>query len=258
LEKDVSVKSENTNSEIENIDTTKVIEKEIISTDKAAQVLIGKESDDDDGGEYSSFTNNFRINDSKILSLLNQEVGSNYYSFTGLMRKLNLHQQSLTRALNRLQDLGLIDRSNMGYKLTKNGISMLSKSSVGSIDKIIKPKEYIQLLQTYIPINVNVRDIARSLVGKWFNNLRWTGLIENEMEYMLQWISEDNSFQINLRILTDYIVIETNAISDKEKVEAMVGSCRIFEQIIRILQSKLESVDIHMLNINYNISKQNN
>jgi hypothetical protein len=146
----------------------------------------------------------------------------------------------------------------MGYKLTKNGISMLSKSSVGSIDKIIKPKEYIQLLQTYIPINVNVRDIARSLVGKWFNNLRWTGLIENEMEYMLQWISEDNSFQINLRILTDYIVIETNAISDKEKVEAMVGSCRIFEQIIRILQSKLESVDIHMLNINYNISKQNN
>ena len=257
MEKDVSVKSENTNSEIENIDTTKVIEKEIISTDKAAQVLIGKESDDD-GGEYSSFTNNFRINDSKILSLLNQEVGSNYYSFTGLMRKLNLHQQSLTRALNRLQDLGLIDRSNMGYKLTKNGISMLSKSSVGSIDKIIKPKEYIQLLQTYIPINVNVRDIARSLVGKWFNNLRWTGLIENEMEYMLQWISEDNSFQINLRILTDYIVIETNAISDKEKVEAMVGSCRIFEQIIRILQSKLESVDIHMLNINYNISKQNN
>jgi predicted transcriptional regulator len=256
LEKDVSVKSENTNSEIENIDTTKVIEKEIISTDKAAQVLIGKESDD--GGEYSSFTNNFRINDSKILSLLNQEVGSNYYSFTGLMRKLNLHQQSLTRALNRLQDLGLIDRSNMGYKLTKNGISMLSKSSVGPIDKIIKPKEYIQLLQTYIPINVNARDIACSLIGKWFNNLRWTGLIENEMEYMLQWISEDNSFQINLRILTDYIVIETNAISDKEKVEAMVGSCRIFEQIIRILQSKLESVDIHMLNINYNISKQNN
>ena len=255
MEKDVSVKSENTNSEIENIDTTKVIEKEIISTDKAAQVLIGKESDND---EYSSFTNNFRINDSKILSLLNQEVGSNYYSFTGLMRKLNLHQQSLTRALNRLQDLGLIDRSNMGYKLTKNGISILSKSSVGSIDKIIKPKEYIQLLQTYIPINVNVRDIARSLVGKWFNNLRWTGLIENEIEYMLQWISEDNSFQINLRILTDYIVIETNAISDKEKVEAMVGSCRIFEQIIRILQNKLESVNIHMLNINYNISKQNN
>ena len=263
MEKDVSIKTnvpenENVISEIEgDTNTVKALEKEIISTNKTAQVLIKKEGNGDD--EYLSYIKDFHMNDSKILSLLNQESGSNYYSFTGLMRKLNLHQQSLARALNRLQDLGLVDRSNKGYTLTKNGILTLSKSSVmGAADKTRRGKEYIQLLQTYIPIKIKAKEIIHSLIGKWFNNLRWAGLIENETEYMLQWISDDNSFQINLRIISGYIVIETNAISDKEKIEAMIGSYRIFEQIMRILQSKLIGIGIYPININHNPLLQNN
>jgi predicted transcriptional regulator len=263
LEKDISIKtnvSENENviSEIEgDTNTVKALEKEITSTNKITQVLIKKEGDGED--EYLSYIKDFHMNDSKILSLLNQESGSNYYSFTGLMRKLNLHQQSLARALNRLQDLGLVDRSNKGYTLTKNGILTLSKSSLmGSVDKTRRGREYIQLLQTYIPIKIKAKEIIHSLIGKWFNNLRWAGLIENETEYMLQWISDDTSFQINLRIISGYIVIETNAISDKEKIEAMIGSYRIFEQIMRILQSKLIGIDIYTININHNSLLQNN
>jgi hypothetical protein len=161
--------------------------------------------------------------------------------------------------LNRLQDLGLVDRSNKGYTLTKNGILTLSKSSViGAVDKTRRGKEYIQLLQTYIPIKIRAKEIIHSLIGKWFSNLRWAGLIENETEYILQWMSDDNSFQINLRIISDYIVIETNAISDKEKIEAMIGSYRIFEQIMRILQSKLMGIGIYTININHNSLLQNN
>ncbi|MGA9169990.1 MAG: LysR family transcriptional regulator [Nitrososphaeraceae archaeon] len=263
MEKDISIKtnvSENENviSEIEgDTNTVKALEKEITSTNKTTQVLIKKEGDRED--EYLSYIKDFHMNDSKILSLLNQESGSNYYSFTGLMRKLNLHQQSLARALNRLQDLGLVDRSNKGYTLTKNGILTLSKNSVmGAVDKTRRGKEYIQLLQTYIPIKIKAKEIIHSLIGKWFNNLRWAGLIENETEYMLQWISDDNSFQINLRIISGYIVIETNAISDKEKIEAMIGSYRIFEQIMRILQSKLIGIGIYTININHNPLLQNN
>jgi predicted transcriptional regulator len=263
LEKDISIKtnvSENENviSEIEgDTNTVKALEKEITSTNKTTQVLIKKEGDRED--ECLSYIKDFHMNDSKILSLLNQESGSNYYSFTGLMRKLNLHQQSLARALNRLQDLGLVDRSNKGYTLTKNGILTLSKNSVmGAVDKTRRGKEYIQLLQTYIPIKIKAKEIIHSLIGKWFNNLRWAGLIENETEYMLQWISDDNSFQINLRIISGYIVIETNAISDKEKIEAMIGSYRIFEQIMRILQSKLIGIGIYTININHNPLLQNN
>lgn len=259
MEKDISINVSENENVISERDTNavKAIEKEIISTNKTTQVLIKKDDNGDD--EYLSAIKDFHMNDSKILTLLNQEAGSNYYSFTGLMRKLNLHQQSLVRALNRLQDLGLIDRSNKGYTLSKNGILTLSKNSVmGSIDKTIRGKEYILLLQTYIPIKIRTKEIIHSLMGKWFNNLRWAGLTENEMEYLLQWISDDNSFQINLRIISGCIVIETNATSDKEKIEAMIGSYRIFEQIMRILQNKLIGIGGYMININHNLSIQNN
>jgi DNA-binding transcriptional ArsR family regulator len=259
LEKDDSLRTgtynENATPEIErDIGTAKVTEKEMFPTDKLAQILIDKENNPDEG----LFQEGFRINDSKVLSVLDDEIGSKYYSFTGLMRKLNLHQQSLVRSLKRLQDLGLIDRSRMGYKLTKNGIETISKYGMRSTDKVQKRKEYIQLLQTYVPINIKSKDIVHSLIGRWFNNLRWTGLSENELGYMLQWVSRDGSFQINLRIISDYVVIETNAVSDKEKIEAMTGSYRIFEQITKILQNKFDGVGIYLMNINDNISKQNN
>ena len=75
---------------------------------------------------------------------------------------------------------------------------------------------------------------------------------------MLQWVNRDGSFQINLRIVSDYVVIETNAVSDKEKIEAMTGSYRIFEQITKILQNKFDGVGIYLMNINYDVSRQNN
>lgn len=245
--------NENPKSEIgEGIHTAKGIQNEIISSKNATQVLIERGT----SNSYSFSSSDFRINDSKILSLLNREIGSNYYSFTGLMRKLNIHQQSLARALNRLQDLGLIDRSNMGYKLTKNGISLLSKGGFG-LPKIREGKECIQLLQTYIPVNVKAKEVVSSLIGKWFNKLRWVGMIEGEIGYILQWINEsdsdddNNSFQVNLKIGSDNIVIETNAVSEKEKIEAMVGSYRMLQHIIEFFQNKVGVISHCMINFNH-------
>jgi DNA-binding MarR family transcriptional regulator len=255
----------------------------IFTDEKSKQILIQK--------EQKEYGNNVRIedslhiiddglhiNDSKILSLMAQETRSNY-SFKGLIRKLNLHQQSLTRALIRLEDLKLIEKSNIGYKLTKNGESLMilllsSKNStnnlVGSGNSALereKDKEkrngFIQLLQTYISVDVKPEELLHGLIGKWFYNLRWVGLIESEAGgYMLQWVSDDNNaFQIILRIISDYLIIETNASSDKEKIEAMIGSYRIFEQIAKTLRNRLEEDTriVHMLDLSgSNVSKQNN
>jgi DNA-binding HxlR family transcriptional regulator len=208
---------------------------------------------------------------------MGQEVRSNY-SFKGLVRKLNLHQQSLTRALIRLEDMKLVEKSSIGYKLTENGVSLMrlllsSKDrayklvSNNSILEKKKEKEkrngYIQLLQTYISVDVKPEEILYGLIGKWFNNLRWVGMIESEAGgYMLQWISDDHyGFQINLRLISDYLIIETNAASDKEKIEAMIGSYRIFEQISKILRNKLEEGTGIMRRLDLHIShtsKQNN
>jgi DNA-binding MarR family transcriptional regulator len=199
-----------------------VKEKQVVSG-KMAQILVEEET---------LSTTDFHNNDNKILSVLN-EAGSNY-SFKGLMRKLGLHQQSLSRALHRLEEMGLVERSPVGYRLSRNG------SAISRFDAIRpKGREYMQLLQTYIPLNVRAFEVVRQLVGRWFKNLRWLGMIESGTGYTLQWSRDDGSFQINLRLIADYIVIETNASTEKEKVEAMVGSYAIYELITKAMQSKL-------------------
>jgi DNA-binding MarR family transcriptional regulator len=253
----------------------------ILTDEKSKQVLIQKERNEYDSNNriedyLQSKDDILRNNDSKILSLLGQETGSNY-SFKGLIRKLNLHQESLTRALNRLEDLKLIEKSQIGYRLTTNGKSlmMLLSSTKNSTNNVIgrgnsvlnkekqKRNGYIQLLQTYISVDVKPEEILHKLIGKWFNNLRWVGLIESEAGgYMLQWVSNDNNaFQIILRVISDYLIIETNAYSDKEKIEAMIGSYRIFEQVTKILRNKIEegTRTMHLLDFGSGyISKQNN
>jgi DNA-binding transcriptional ArsR family regulator len=173
----------------------------------------------------------FHNNDNKVLSVLN-EAGSNY-SFKGLMRKLNLHQQSLSRALHRLEEMGVVVKSPVGYRLS-------DKTAIVRTDlPAPKGREYTQLLQTYIPVSVKAGEIVRHLVGRWFKNLRWIGMIESGTGYTLQWASDDGSFQINLRMISDYIVIETNALTEKEKAQSMVGSYAIYEQITKAMQSRL-------------------
>lgn len=259
-----------------------VVTGHVISDEKSKQILIQEEQKDYDNNirveDSLPLTDDvLHLNDSKILLLMGQEVRSNY-SFKGLIRKLNLHQQSLTRALIRLEDMKLVEKSSIGYKLTENGESLMrlllsSKNrayklvSNNSILEQKKEKEkrngYIQLLQTYISVDIKPEEILYGLIGKWFNNLRWVGMIESEAGgYMLQWINDDHyGFQVNLRLISDYLIIETNAASDKEKIEAMIGSYRIFEQISKILRNKLEEgtgimsrLDLHITHT----SKQNN
>src|SRR5690606_5622072 len=99
---------------------SQVSEKEVI-TGKSAQVLVQEE-------DPLVVINDLHNNDAKILSALNEESGSNY-SFKGLMRKLGLHQQSLSRALRRLEEMGLVEKSQVGYRLVKGSESAISRRS---------------------------------------------------------------------------------------------------------------------------------
>jgi DNA-binding HxlR family transcriptional regulator len=201
----------------------------------AAQILV----EEGDNSQDPISATDFHNNDNKILALLN-EAGSNY-SFKGLMRKLNLHQQSLSRALHRLEEMELVEKSPVGYRLSKAGASAMSRIELLQQQHKPKGREYMQLLQTYIPLNVKAPEVMRHLIGRWFKNLRWMGMIRSDTGYTLQWTSDDGSFQINLRLIADYIVIETNASTEKEKVQAMVGSYTIYEQITRAMQSRLDA-----------------
>jgi DNA-binding MarR family transcriptional regulator len=211
-------------------------EKEITVDDKVIQIII-----DDSSGVT---LDDFQINDKKVLSVLNQDndVADTQYTFNGLVRKLGIHQQSLTRALHRLEEAGLVQKTESGYKLSKKLRSILVKKSridlenlSGSISKQHFP--FVQVLQLYIPTTVDVEEIINKLVGKWFGNLRWIGLVEGDSGYVLQWTNGDK-FQVNLKIVSRYAVVESNATGDNNKAEAMINAHKIFEQITKILYKK--------------------
>jgi hypothetical protein len=127
--------------------------------------------------------------------------------------------------------MGLVEKTEAGYKLRKMGMA--------SVQRLRKGTDYMQLLQTYIPVNVKASEVVSHLVGKWFKNLRWLGMIESATGYTLQWASEDGSFQINLRLISDYIVIETNASTEREKVQSMAGSYAIYQQITKVIENRI-------------------
>jgi DNA-binding transcriptional ArsR family regulator len=217
------------------------VEKHVINGKPVAAAQILVEGDNDEDSQYSLNAADFHNNDNKILALLN-ETGSNY-SFKGLMRKLNLHQQSLSRALHRLEEMDLVEKSPLGYQLSEAGTSTISRADLLQKQKP-RGREYVQLLQTYIPLNVKASEVMRHLTGRWFKNLRWIGMIRSDTGYTLQWISDDGSFQINLRLIAEYIVIETNASTEKEKVQAMVGSYAIYEHITKVMQSRFDAYSL--------------
>jgi len=241
------------------------------SSASTIQVLVPKETSDFINNKNEIFSsgssllsnsgfNDLRNNDNRILSLLNQESGSNY-SFKGLMRKLNLHQQSLSRALRRLEYLEYIAKSPEGYSLTQKAKSILTNlgSTASFEEKTAGDKSrFTQIIQTYIPMNIKLQEIVDQLANRWFSNLRWAGLIVGETEYILQWTNEKNTFQVRLRISSGYLIVDTNAVSDKAIVQAMIGISKIFQYVTEIFHTNIFENCTCNFNINGNLLDQNN
>ncbi|HWY33243.1 MAG TPA: helix-turn-helix domain-containing protein [Nitrosopumilaceae archaeon] len=166
-----------------------------------------------------------RPNDSKVLDVLS-ENNSNY-TFRGIMRKLGMHQESLSRSLQRLHELDLIEKSQLGYKLSEKGAFLAKEDPKLKIS-------YTPLLQTYVPSNVHASDIITNMAGRWFKNLRWMGMVESQTDYVLQWLSEFGSFDLNLRVAPNYITIESSATTEKDKSDAMISAYRIIQEVSKL------------------------
>lgn len=201
--------------------------------------------------------------DRKILWLLTEQPWSTY-SFKALERKLSVHQQTLARALRRLVELDFIAKSPAGYSLNQmNASSILSLIENSTIDlfgeeeilleetrKLKKPRKFNQLLQLYIPVKVNVEQLVNHISRKWIGNLRWLGLVKKDTGYRLEWIvrdkySDGDLFRINVTIVSEYIIVESDAETKSEKIESMSYSNKLVGEIIKGFKRDLtENPDI--------------
>ena len=110
------------------------------------QTLLVDETDGNESFASSSkVLNELHDNDNKILLMLKGNAnGDPSYTFNGLVRELNMHQQSLSRSIKRLIDLGLIEQiKHYGFRLTKLGRRLgMATTSVNSNNKY---RKYSQL-----------------------------------------------------------------------------------------------------------------
>ena len=189
--------------------------------------------------------------DRKILWLLTEQQWSTY-SFKALERKLSVHQQTLARSLRRLVELDLIEKSPAGYRLNEMNassiLSLIENSTINLfgeeellLEKTRKPKKqrrFNQLLQIYLPVKVDVNQVVDRITRKWFGNLRWLGLVKKDTGYRLDWIvkgkyEDDDLFRINVSIVSEYIIVESDAETMSDKIEAMSYSNRLVGEIIK-------------------------
>lgn len=198
-------------------------------------VLLG-ESDKQKVYEDSISITDLRQSDIDILKILSENEDENTittFSFNGLKIRLNLHQEILSRSLKRLKESGLIYKTKLGYKSTKNGKIIFSKLKRISNEKRSNQR-YTQIIQVSVPFRLSHQQIVQNLLGKWFNSLRWIGMNQNATVYQLKWKDIEDFIEIILYLSNNNIIIETNE-NPLNISKAFGYSTRIIESIGNII-----------------------
>jgi len=122
------------------------------------------------------------------------------FGFQGLKRKLGIHQETLSRALHRLEDDQLIEHTTDGYRLTPQGSAIVKRPNSTS--------QMHGILETYLPSDISISDLISRLKYSWFSTLRWLGYAETKDETTLNWVSEDGISKVIARFKGKRLVIE--------------------------------------------------
>jgi DNA-binding Lrp family transcriptional regulator len=178
--------------------------------------------------------NDLRQSDIDILEILFDNGDENTiatFTFNGLKIRSNIHQEILSRSLKRLKELGLIDKTKLGYNFNKKGKFIFSKLKSIINEERINQTKYIQIIHASVPFQISNQQIVEKLAGKYFGSLRWIGMIQNIKGYQLKWKDIENFIEIVVYLSNNNIIIETNDDNLLNISKAFSYSTRIIESI---------------------------
>ena len=178
--------------------------------------------------------NDLRQSDIDILEILFDNGDENTiatFTFNGLKIRSNIHQEILSRSLKRLKELGLIDKTKLGYNFNKKGKFIFSKLKSIINEERINQTKYIQIIHASVPFQISNQQIVEKLAGKYFGSLRWIGMIQNIKGYQLKWKDIENFIEIIVYLSNNNIIIETNDDNLLNISKAFSYSTRIIESI---------------------------
>ena len=169
---------------------------------------------------------NIREHDREVLEFLSRSPSS-LMGFQGLKRRLGMHPEQLSRALHRLAEDDFVEQTALGYRITQRGLTILSMEAV--------PEEHagVTVLQTFMPGNVDAREMVVALKGSWIGPLRWQGLTENQDGLRLSWITEDGEVQLDTRIHGGQLTISAVVAFQERVDEAIRLGHLLFQHISR-------------------------
>src|SRR3989475_12658881 len=164
--------------------------------------------------------------DSNILQAI-QEEGLTVFAFDGLKRLLGVHQEMLSRVLDRLEDEGLLEKVSEGYRLTLRGSQQAPRP-------LSSTQPRIPIVQSLLPHHIDVRRIIAGLKGRWFGSLRWLGYSQNEEDLVLKWITEEDSIQIDAKFTENYLSIDAKVGGERDTSQAVKASHQLMGHISRL------------------------
>ncbi|MFQ5918571.1 MAG: hypothetical protein ACE5I4_00830 [Thermoplasmata archaeon] len=162
--------------------------------------------------------------DRDILALLGREEAVEV-SFQGLRRLLDIHQESLTRALRRLQEEGLVSGTGEGYRLSSQGASLAQTVR----DPIQSPP--IPVLRTVLPGELEGRTATEALRQRWFGPLRWYGFAEDAAGRTLTWTTEDGGILLDARFEGIFLSVDGRLVDPNRLPEAVAAAHRILSEV---------------------------
>src|SRR3989441_3506319 len=164
--------------------------------------------------------------DSNILHAI-QDEGLTVFAFDGLKRLLGVHQEMLSRVLDRLEDEGLLEKVSEGYRLTVRGSQQVARP-------LSSTQPRIPIVQSLLPHYIDVQRIIAGLKGRWFGSLRWLGYSQTDEGLILKWITEDDNIQIDAKFTENYLSIDAKDGEVKDVSQAVKASHQLMGHISRL------------------------
>jgi DNA-binding Lrp family transcriptional regulator len=125
--------------------------------------------------------------DDRVLEVLAESSGR--IAFSGLRRVLQVHPESLTRALRRLERDGSIRRAGGSYELS----APITRGREGSPPVTVRTVASVEL-----PPGGSREEIFGRLSGRWFGRLRWVGIFDHPGDPWLVWSVEGSAAHVML------------------------------------------------------------
>lgn len=151
------------------------------------------------------------------------------FSFQGIKRSLQLHQEKLSRGLSRLAAQGLIGKRDDGYLITKKGLRVVGQPS---------PSTATVVGESYLPSGSDPSAIANALKGKWFSGMRWLGFSSSRNGVDLKWVTDEGDIQVQASFLGGKFEVSLISFPPNEEERAKEVASRLFVKIINTLYGR--------------------